>query len=595
MSRSRKEKFSGKGLPIDIDTLLSKLCEGTLPPESRDHLGKLLATSDEALQRYVEVMHLSTELIDWAKRDVNVTILETLLEDMACQSDKAAELDHLVSLHSQPNQSKPRASSTSRSSLLSRKMRWVAAIAASVIGIAIVPFLLLQNSERTLQADLSNRSAETEIVAANQPEFVAHILEATNDVTWVENAAPFDFLLRLGIGQKIAIQSGVLRLQYFSGAEIILHGPAEFIPTGPAGGHLASGRVTGKLSNSQEREFRLSTPSAEVIDLGTVFGVAISDGSDTDVCVFDGEVEVNSIGPDSGSSEPIRLVEGMSVRLTSDGKADLAAHVDREQFLSEIPVQDNTRLAANEISLIDAFIDGPGLSHRLFATLDPKTGKPDEDPSEGLRHGANSGYRLAVYSEFVDGVFIPSNSGKSVQLDSYGNTTDLPKTTGHINGTVWSRRPVPGLSLAAVLKDENKDEVWEMGATLPAFEHLADSRLGVIGLHSNVGITFDLLAIQSREGQPVTQFHCLAANLGGPVDDLAMRSLGRPNRADLRFYVDGVERQACFGIGRDEEMEEITVDIDAFSRVLTIVVTDAAVEEGYDQVLLVDPRLELAY
>ena len=61
------------------------------------------------------------------------------------------------------------------------------------------------------------------------------------------------------------------------------------MPTGPAGGTLESGRLTGKVDDGK---FWLTTPTAKVIDLGTEFGVTVGPTSNTDVCVFDGEVQV---------------------------------------------------------------------------------------------------------------------------------------------------------------------------------------------------------------------------------------------------------------------------------------------------------------
>ncbi len=48
------------------------------------------------------------------------------------------------------------------------------------------------------------------------------------------------------------------------------------------------------------RGFKLMTPDAKVVDLGTEFGLKVSDSGKSDVHVFDGEVEVY---PGAGSDE----------------------------------------------------------------------------------------------------------------------------------------------------------------------------------------------------------------------------------------------------------------------------------------------------
>lgn len=596
-----------------LDQWLFDLCEQRLSPEDLDRLKERLATDDDTVRRFVEVMYFNTDLSEWARRDGNAIVLESMLQDLT----ENPEIGSFVPVSAGSAEQITHDPLNSASAWTRRRVAY-AAIAAALIGVALFPMKAIfwnevppnqQAPEGTIAAlpqeqlpvapEVAQPDDPTPVAppaeATPRAVFVAHIVEATSDATWAENSAPFDPTLRIGIGEQISLTSGVLRLEYYSGAQVILHGPAVFVPTGRASGHLASGRMTGKVSDSEVKEFHLSTPSAQVIDLGTVFGVAVNDPDNTDVCVFDGKVEVSSLGEAAAANQPIQLGEGMSVRLSRDGQADLTAQIDRSQFLEELPTNENIFLAANEISLIDAFIDGPGLSHRLLATLDPMTGKPDADPSRYLRHGADTGYRLAVYSEFVDGAFVPPNTSQAIQIDSYGNRVHLPPTLGYTFGTIWARRPVPGLELSSALNDENRDEFWEIGATREAFAMVNASRLGAIGLHSNVGLTFDLTAIHSVEGQASNQFHCSLVNLGGAVGDKFMREQGKPNRADVRIYVDGVERHVEKGLLRGEDPVEVSVNIDLFSKVLTLVVTDFLPAEGVDQVLLIDPRIELAY
>lgn len=611
--------MAGKGgySKRELDALLHDLCEGRLDDGSRGQLLKLLASNDQAMRRYVETIHLASEVIDWTRRDDQADVLEMMLGDL-CQQ-KACDVELAAHFSSERPDSEEEKSLRDR--LVRKQSRsgaWIVVVAASFLIVCFGLFwerdaqqdaLVGSGNEHIAIDEAHRKSGQGETPTKNltassdAKNYVARIVEATSGVLWKDNQAPFDLLLRVGVGNRVAIDSGVVRLKYFSGAEIILHGPAEFTPTGIASGHLATGRVTGKVTGPEKKKFTLSTPSAQVVDLGTVFGVAVGgseagDALETDVCVFDGEVEVSSLRKGVLSRQPIRLVEGMSVRLAGNGDADLSAAIDRSQFLSELPMNSNDRLAANEISLVDAFIDGPGLSHRLVATLDPNTGKPDEAPTRGLRHSAGVGYRLAVYSEFVDGVFIPTRDGNQVQIDSYGKTVDLPPTTGHINGTVWARRPIPGLTLAASSTTHQPgtlDQVWEIGATFESFERLEQSRLGIIGLHANVGLSFDLQAIQSIEGQRAERFRCVLANLGGTAKNTSSTSLeSDSSRADVRIYVDGVERSSCLGLdGRQDELVDVAIDV--FSRVITIIVTDAGDEDGYDQVVLIDPTIEMAY
>jgi hypothetical protein len=75
---------------------------------------------------------------------------------------------------------------------------------------------------------------------------------------------------------------------------------------------LHKGLVTATIPESAVG-FVVDTVAAHVVDLGTSFGVSVSDNGQTEVCVFDGEVEV-SLPRVAGAEEVTHLVrEGESI------------------------------------------------------------------------------------------------------------------------------------------------------------------------------------------------------------------------------------------------------------------------------------------
>ena len=96
----------------------------------------------------------------------------------------------------------------------------------------------------------------------------------------------------LSADETIRVTTGLVKLEFYSGATVILQAPAVFTPTGPDSGRLDRGRLTGRAAHGN---FHLTTAAADVIDLGTEFGVSVDDLAVTDVVVFDGEVEVVSL------------------------------------------------------------------------------------------------------------------------------------------------------------------------------------------------------------------------------------------------------------------------------------------------------------
>jgi hypothetical protein len=79
--------------------------------------------------------------------------------------------------------------------------------------------------------------------------------------------------------------------------------------------------------------FVVDTAAAQVVDLGTSFGVSVSEAGLTDVCVFDGEVEVS--GP-SGTPKLVR--EGQAVRTGEGTKTIDAVDYETAAFENAWPV-----------------------------------------------------------------------------------------------------------------------------------------------------------------------------------------------------------------------------------------------------------------
>lgn len=83
---------------------------------------------------------------------------------------------------------------------------------------------------------------------------------------------------------------------------------------------VSSGRVIGRCSTEQAR-LTIVTPSAEVTDLGTEFGVAVGDDRHTQVAVIQGEVEFVA------ADQSRRMKAGEALAIDARGRAEQAADV----------------------------------------------------------------------------------------------------------------------------------------------------------------------------------------------------------------------------------------------------------------------------
>jgi len=110
----------------------------------------------------------------------------------------------------------------------------------------------------------------------------------------------------------LRLQSGLAQVEFVSGARVILEGPAELQLTAPLTAFCKRGRLTAEVP-AQALGFRVDSPQASVVDLGTEFGMDVHADGATDVHVFRGSVEVR------GGADRHTLSEGESLHVTAAG------------------------------------------------------------------------------------------------------------------------------------------------------------------------------------------------------------------------------------------------------------------------------------
>src|SRR5207248_3774919 len=116
----------------------------------------------------------------------------------------------------------------------------------------------------------------------------------------------------------LRLKSGFAHIQFYSGATVILEGPAEFWLTSRTAAYCASGKLRAKVP-PQAQGFTIGTPTVDVVDRGTEFGLRVDGEDKAEVHVFQGKVEM--YGPNEDAQAPPRseLTTGQSVRLDGPG------------------------------------------------------------------------------------------------------------------------------------------------------------------------------------------------------------------------------------------------------------------------------------
>jgi hypothetical protein len=185
-------------------------------------------------------------------------------------------------------------------------------------------------------------------------------------------------------------------------------------------------------------------------------------------------------------------------------------------------------------------------------------------------------------------VFIPPADGRRTPIDSLGTTIDLPSNHGQTWGPLWARRWENSLQTAGATTD-----FWGRKTLKNILLRLKQSKVGMIGMHANVGFTLDLRAVRLLQRREVEEFRAIVANLDNAEEEYPRDAVAFKRTADLRVFVDGELRHERLGFRRVDGDQAFAVEIHPSDRFLTIVAGDGDGNSSYDHVVLIDPLIAL--
>jgi hypothetical protein len=270
----------------DLIELTGHFCDGTISPVQAERLEKLVADSAEARQYVLDTFQVHCELA-WefgrASGDPQLTSL-----GIAKGGGRAfagvrpgGKTNDFASLSSPVNR---------------RRRRWISlAVAASIVAAATL-FAIFPSRQPRPEAPSRQESHPTTSQVAR--------VEKINGVRWRQDAAA-EIGRSLPSGTKLSIEQGLAQIRFESGAKIIVQGPADIELQSVNSATLRSGSLTADVP-VQARGFEIHTPNANVVDLGTRFGIACEAGQ-TDVEVFAGNVLLRPNTAGANDPKELRL------------------------------------------------------------------------------------------------------------------------------------------------------------------------------------------------------------------------------------------------------------------------------------------------
>ena len=98
--------------------------------------------------------------------------------------------------------------------------------------------------------------------------------------------------------------------------------------------------------------FTVETPSANIVDWGTRFGVGV-EGEETDVIVFDGVVDLHARTRQGSLGEPTRLTQGEALRVSGSGEFHRIVSVSDSEF----PIPHGGAIASASSPIIETVTD----------------------------------------------------------------------------------------------------------------------------------------------------------------------------------------------------------------------------------------------
>ncbi len=520
----------------------------------------------------------------------------------------SGDINGLLTLMNEPRHEKREAHSVGRERKSAGPLlRITVGLAASLVAAALFWLGLEPDSGVVADRGKTSPPGSSPADSSSQPaslfvedteQIVARVVSISNDLRWVNDAAPADFLMRLRPGDLLAIERGTATIEFTSGAELVINPASQLQITSPTSARLLDGMVVGRANGDES--FTVVTPSATVVDVGTEFGVRVG-GDGTDVSVFDGEVHVHGLHATEPASSFVRkLLEGMSVRVDRDGvhrnaspRAVASLYEGRQSLHEAKPNRE-----PKAVSLLDLLAGKKSNGPVVAGSVDPVTGfwgrykgySIDQEAYYRKVEVDGTPYRATRWTPLIDGVFVPEADGIATQYNSEGGKIDLPSTSGDSWGPIWSRRRLEPEVENSVFSGQDQD-FWGRTAFECATARLATAADGILGLHSNVGITFNLRSVRRLAACESTDIRLVGSvtnldnshTMDHPVD---------PSRVDARVYVDGELCYSRLDFGRSDGDEAFEIPLPLSARYLTIVTSDADGSLHHDHVVLVDPRIE---
>jgi len=163
---------------------------------------------------------------------------------------------------------------------------------------------------------------------------------------------------------ELTLREGYAELMLAHGVRLILEAPLTIDLTDPQRVLLKAGSLVATVP-PKATGFTVITPSSEVVDLGTEFGVSVDKQGGSEVCVLKGEVKARG----SSAQDFVKMVKNEACSFDPDRQMKMISS-DPARYLRALPGRSNSNSEYLHWSFdcedVTAVCDGTGIQGKLY-------------------------------------------------------------------------------------------------------------------------------------------------------------------------------------------------------------------------------------
>ena len=553
----------------NIENLLFLLVENALDKEGVEHVERWLSSSDEAKRYYLDFIKDYAAMKDYANSMIDMDGDDISIHDeydaelwsALAEMERVAEVDEQADVASHS----PELIQKVDRQKISFKVNKSSLITFTVSAAAILFFAVFLHLPSYPSIEVATLSINHEAVFASGASYPAGTRISNNQ-------------------ESLWLQKGAVTIEFDYGAEVVIEGPAEFALDSAEDMTLNYGRLYARVPG-RSKGFTVETPMAQIIDLGTEFGVKVDYDRACEVHMIKGNASLipGVKGQTNGESQLLSANEAKYVGVSGEVKT---IPVKTTDFIRQIdPEAGFIWRGQQELDLADIIGGGNGFgAGKLEYGINPETGVSAYRDRDRFKMSSYQGFIAVADNPYVDGVFCPFKDNASIQVSTQKHLfEECPLTSGLYWGYVMN---------SGWFGQTSKGEGVFNGNLQLDGQVYGSREFPAIAIHSNAGVTFDLDAIRKSIG--VFKLERFTARCG--ISELVTEKGGVSFEPKASFYVllDGQKQFEQIDMTPADGGADVDLEIPADVRFLTLLVTEGG-DRTYDGdwTLFANPKLQL--